>query len=152
VKASENGMFLYKSNEADALIKGRVNDFYMLMLAGCFAFQVQWFAFLPLAAMTVSLPRKLAHVHYFTYHAELLPHSEQVVFHKTALFGKVRRIFVDIKNLEKVDHQHVPSQFMWAINKFDQNMVFRDMESKELFVFDRDGIWGEEALNHKLLV
>jgi len=33
----------------------------------------------------------------------------------------------------------------------DSKMVFRDMESKEIFVFDANGIWNEEALNHKLL-
>jgi hypothetical protein len=34
---------------------------------------------------------------------------------------------------------------------FDQNMVFRDMETKEVFVFDTNGAWNEDALKHKLL-
>jgi len=34
---------------------------------------------------------------------------------------------------------------------FDQHMVFRDMESKEIFVFDGQGIWDEDTLKHKLI-
>jgi hypothetical protein len=34
---------------------------------------------------------------------------------------------------------------------FDQNMVFRDSETKEVFVFDANGIWNEETLAHKLI-
>ena len=49
----------------------------------------------------------------FTFHAELLPHSEQVVFHKSNLFGSVRRVYVDIKNLEKVEAETVPSKNKW---------------------------------------
>lgn len=30
-------------------------------------------------------------------------------------------------------------------------MCFRDMETKEVFVFDANGIWNEQALSHKLL-
>ena len=40
---------------------------------------------------------------------------------------------------------------LFNINMFDSELVFRDMESKEIFVFDRNGIWSEEALTHKLL-
>jgi hypothetical protein len=34
---------------------------------------------------------------------------------------------------------------------FDADMVFRDMETKEVFVFDANGIWNEDTLKHKLL-
>ena len=105
----------------------------------------------PFLVGTLSLPRKLAIVNYFTFHAELLPHTEQVVFHKVDFFGNVRRIIVDIKNLEKIDADIVPSKMLWAVNMFDSNMVFRDMESREVFVFDVNGIWNEDALKHKLL-
>ena len=56
------------------------------------------------------MPRKLAVVHYFTFHAELLPHTEQVVFHKVSFWGNVKRTFVDIKNLEKIEADIVPSK------------------------------------------
>lgn len=42
-------------------------------------------------------------------------------------------------------------QLLWGMNMFDQNMVFRDMETKEVFVFDRNGLWNEDTLNHKLI-
>lgn len=99
----------------------------------------------------LSFPRKIAVLQFFTFHAELLPHTEQVVFHKATFFGKIRRIIVDIKNLEKIEPEVVPSAVLWTINFFDSNLVFRDMESKEIFVFDANGIWNEDCLKHKLL-
>jgi hypothetical protein len=33
----------------------------------------------------------------------------------------------------------VPSKLLWGINIFDPNMVFRDIETKEVFVFDSNG-------------
>jgi hypothetical protein len=105
----------------------------------------------PFLVASLSLPRKIAIVKYFTFHAELLPHTEQVVFHKADLFGNVRRITVDINNLERIDADIVPSKMLWAVNMFDSNMVFRDMETKEMFVFDVNGIWNEDALKHKFL-
>lgn len=105
----------------------------------------------PLIVASLSLPRKLAALNYFTFHAELLPHTEQIVFHKGDFFGNVKRVIVDIKNLEKIDADIVPSKIMWGINIFDSNLVFRDMESREVFVFDSNGIWNEDALKHKLL-
>ena len=47
---------------------------------------------------------------YFTFHAELLPHTEQVVFHKAGFFGNVKRIYVDIKNLEKIEADVIPGK------------------------------------------
>jgi len=67
---------------------------------------------LPLVISTLALPRKISGLYYFTFHAELLPHSEQVVFHKATLFGGVRRIIVDIKNLEKIEPEIIPSKVM----------------------------------------
>ncbi len=67
------------------------------------------------------------------------------------MYGNIRRIIVDIKNLEKIDADIVPSKMLWAVNMFDSELVFRDMESKEVFVFDVNGIWNEDALKHKLL-
>jgi hypothetical protein len=43
------------------------------------------------------------------------------------------------------------AKFLFMINMFDPNMVFRDQESKEIFVFDSNGIWNEDTLKHKLL-
>ena len=40
---------------------------------------------------------------------------------------------------------------MWGINVFDSNMVFRDSETRHVFVFDKDGIWNREAVDHPLI-
>lgn len=151
VKTSENGLFLYKSIQVDALLRSRVMDYFLVFGSLGWLTGVSNLLLVPVLIASLSLPRKLAVMQYFTFHAELLPHTEQVVFHKADVFGNVRRIIVDIKNLEKIEADSVPSKMLWAVNMFDSNMVFRDMESKEVFVFDVNGIWNEDALKHKLL-
>jgi hypothetical protein len=74
-----------------------------------------------------------------------------VVFHKAGFFGKIKRTVVDIKNLEKIDAEVINNPMLWTYDMFDPNLIFRDMESKEVFLFDRRGIWNEETLKHKLL-
>ena len=34
---------------------------------------------------------------------------------------------------------------------FDPDLIFRDQETKEVFVFDKYGIWNSDTLKHKLL-
>ena len=53
--------------------------------------------------------------------------------------------------MEKVEADAIENKLMWMGNVFDQNLVFRDSATGELFVFDRDGQWNEDALNHQLL-
>lgn len=151
VKTSENGLFLYKSTQADGLLRSRAMDYFLLATFGGWIAGLSNLLLVPFLVGSLSLPRKIGILNFFTFHAELLPHTEQVVFHKGDLFGNVRRIIVDIKNLEKIEADIVPSKMLWAVNMFDQNLVFRDMETKEVFVFDANGIWNEDALKHKLL-
>jgi hypothetical protein len=151
VQTSENGMFLYKSVQAEDHVRSRFIDYFIL---GSFAGWISGassFLFLPFVAASLAMPRKLAAVKFFTFHAELLPHTEQVVFHKTSLFGGIQRHTVDIKNLEKVEAETLPTSLMWDINTFDSQMVFRDQESREYFVFDVNGVWNADALEHPLL-
>jgi hypothetical protein len=151
VRTSENGIFLYKSTQADYLLKARFIDYFFVFGSAAWLTGLNQLFLVPVIVASLSLPRKLAVMNFFTFHAELLPHSEQVAFHKSDNFGKIRRIIVDIKNLEKIDADIVPSKLLWGINMFDQNLVFRDMETKEIFVFDANGIWNDDALKHKLL-
>lgn len=109
VKTHENGLFLYKSLQADGLIRGRFVDYVLAGSAIGFFAGFSSFLFMPFIYYSMTLPRKYAVMTYFTFHAELLPHTEQIVFHKAGLGGKVRRIIVDIKNLEKIDADLVPS-------------------------------------------
>ena len=42
--------------------------------------------------------------------------------------------------------------WFWGINgNLDKYMVFRDKKTQELFIFDRDGYWDVDGLNHALL-
>jgi hypothetical protein len=63
----------------------------------------------------------------------------------------VDKHIVDIKNLEKVSADVISNPLMWTGNMFDNNMVFRDLQTREIFVFDKQGIWNEDALKHPLL-
>ena len=61
------------------------------------------FMIMPMILFGIQMPRKISVMRFFTWHAELLPHTEQVVFHKATLFGAIQRHYVDIRNLEKID-------------------------------------------------
>lgn len=96
-------MFLYKSYQSSDFVKSQFVNYVTatsglgfllgwgdVWLMGTVYFMLQW-------------PRNFSMLKYFTFHAELLPHTEQVVFHKANMGGSVRRVFVDIKNLEKIE-------------------------------------------------
>ena len=151
MKTHENGLFLYKSTQSEYFVTNRFMDFALLGCVGGFITGISNFLFLPAAAIAVALPRKYAAMKHFTYSAELLPHTEQVVFDKVTYFGNPNRHYVDIRNLEKVDASMINSQLIWEINCFDSQMVFRDNTTDEYFIFDADGVWNKEALEHPLL-
>lgn len=152
VTTHENAQFLYQSNQANWVLKWGYSDFTSVGLFGCWLLIPHAsYTILPALISLLFIPRRWTQQRYFTWHAELLPHTEQVVLHKTFLFGQVDKHIVDIKNLEKVPAEAIPNALMWTGNMFDQNLVFRDSESEELFVFDKNGIWNENALKHPLL-
>ena len=150
IQTHENGIHLYKSPEARYVIARQLSD-YALLGFGLYFLAGKFLAAMPLFALATQLPRKLSVMRHFCWHAELLPHTEQVVFHKTSFFGGVVRHIVDIRNLEKIDAEQVGTPIMWMINTFDPDLIFRDADSKEIFVFDKNGHWNAEALEHKLL-
>ena len=76
VKTHENGMMLYKSHQAGWFLKTRVTDWFVLGCFGGFVTGMSSFLFLPLMVSLMSMPRKLAGVRYFTFHAELLPETQ----------------------------------------------------------------------------
>lgn len=120
VKTSENGLFLYKSTQADFSLRSRFVDYVLIFSGAGFVAGFSQFLILPFAYAALQLPRKYAIMNYFTFHAELLPHTEQVVFHKATFQGKVKRVIVDIKNLEKIDADLVPSKSIHFITLIRQ--------------------------------
>jgi len=151
IQTHENGIHLYKSNEARSVVVRQLPDYLMI------AFFTAWmggggtFFSLPVVVFGMFYPRKLSVMRHFCWHAELLPHTEQVVFHKTNWFGAVDRHIVNIRNLEKIGSEECNTPLMWLIHQFDPDLIFRDTASREIFVFDRQGHWNQEALEHKLL-
>jgi len=141
----ENGMVLYRSHQSPYVLKHRYYDWIMFGLGAWvvngFLSGTTTFMALPLIYGLCSAPRRLSQMNHFCFHAELLPHSEQVVFHKVHLFGELSRVYVDIRNLEKINAEDCGTPLLWDVNMFDSNMVFRCTESNQKFVFDKAGIW-----------
>lgn len=133
VKTHENGLFLYRSTEIDSVIKSRFMDYFLLFGFTAWITNIQPLFFVSFIYFGLSTPRRLAIQKFFTFHAELLPHTEQIVFHKVGGTGAVKRIYVDIKNLEKIDADLVPSNIIKIINA---NNYFR-----QAFV-------GDESVRH----
>ena len=99
VNTHENGIFLYKSPQSRDFLGSRIVDYlWLTCFLGFFSGASQLLA-LPLFVVSLGLPRKIAMQQFFCFHAELLPHTEQVCFHKVTTFGDVERIYVDIRNL-----------------------------------------------------
>ena len=151
VMTHENGIHLYKSPMARYAARRQLTDYAFIGFGLGFMGGVSSFWFLPFALMAIQVPRKLNTMTHFCWHAELLPHTEQVVFHKTSMFGKTERFYADIRNLEKIDSTEVVAPLMWEINTFDPELCFRDTVSREIFVFDKEGFWNKDALEHPLL-
>jgi hypothetical protein len=148
----ENGVLLYQSNQVPYVSKASNANLYTLYFLALYASSSWYNMFLlPFLVFTTKLPRRITTQRYFCWHAELLPHTEQVVFHKSGIFGEAHKTIVDIKNLQKVSPEIIVNPLMWSGNIFDSNMVFQDSQSKEIFVFDKQGIWNESALKHPLL-
>ena len=137
----ENGIPLYSSKQAGYVIKSRRYDYYTFAVFAAWISGLNQLMVLPFAIMMCSMPRRISYVKHFTYHAELLPHTEQVVFHKVTMFGEMVRIYVDIKNLEKIVAEECGTPLLWDMNLFDDKMVFRCTESDQKFVFDKQGVW-----------
>ena len=147
----ENGIHLYKSNEARFVSMRQLSDYAALGFLLGWLSNASFLCVMPLFLFTIQMPRKIATLTHFCWHAELLPHTEQVVFHKTTPFGAVERHYVNISDLEKVDADSVDVPLMWQINMFDPDLIFRDAASGQVFVFDKNGHWNKEALEHPLL-
>ena len=113
MKTSENGLFLYKSTQADSILRSRVTDYFILFGSLGWITGYTPLMLCPVLVMLLSFPRKIAVLNYFVFHAELLPHTEQVVFHKGDFYGNVKRVIVDIKNLEKIEAEIVPSKLLF---------------------------------------
>jgi len=89
---------------------------------------------------------------HYTLRADLLPHTEQVMFIKSSIFGDPIKYIVDLKDLKKINYKEVPNAgFMWAFRAPDRDMVWKDERSGEIFIMDVAGLWNESGINHPLI-
>lgn len=137
----ENGITLYTSPQAPHVLKSRRYEWYVLSTFLFWSSGFNTLAVLPFMWLIMSLPRRVSELAHFTFHAELLPHTEQVVFHKAGNFGELYRVVVDINNLEKIDADALGTPLIWEVTHHDPYMCFRDAESNQMFAFDKNGVW-----------
>jgi len=109
VQTHENSVFLYQSNQAKWAVRWGYADSALLLSWSTYLLLGYSQMLLPSLISLAFVPRRWVQQRYFTWHAELIPHTEQVVFHKTFLFGQVERHFVDVKNLEKIPMESIPN-------------------------------------------
>lgn len=153
VRIHENSIFLYQSPSTPTWIGNRITDYAAL---GCLVYgtmiatyPLMW---LPALIYGTEVPRIYMWCKLVTHRADLLPHTEQVVFTKIGLFGSLRRVVVDVKNLSKVNADSVPDAGrMFRRNDLDSRFVWKDNESGEYFLFVNDGVWSEEGISHPLI-
>jgi hypothetical protein len=133
------------------VLKTRIGDYFLLFGYTVVITGLHPLFFVPVLAYTLYTPVRYSHMKYYTIRADLLPHTEQVVFKKADFFGAVKNIVCDIKDLQKIDESEVPSQLVFFSRGFDNNMIFRDNSTGEVFFFEKNGVWSEKGIAHPLI-
>jgi hypothetical protein len=152
VKSHENAKVLYKTIDAHFMAMHGWIDMTIMGLCGIMLLQGKFFCMMPISYLFYQqwLHRWPKNSH-FVIQAELLPHSEQVVFTKIGMFGRSIKQIVEINHLERVEADTMPHPHIFLSNQMDPEMVFRCMDSNSFFVFDKNGVWNKETLEHPLL-
>jgi hypothetical protein len=153
VQIHENSVFLYKAMQGSFFLSTRLQDYaaLSLLIYGTFIsnFPLMW---LPCVVYAMDVPRFLNQTSMFVIRADLIPHTEQVVFTKATMFGNIARSIVDIKNLNKISHEDVVGgDSLFKYSSVDNEFVWKCSETQEIFIFDARGIWSEEGINHPLI-
>lgn len=152
IKIHENSVFLYKSNRASSYLSFRLYDYVALTALVGFIINPYPMLWLPVITYLVEFPRNQQIMSLYTLRADLLPHTEEVVFTKSTFFGETVQSLVNIRDLQKVGPDAVQAgEFLFRHNTYDPNFVWRDNLTGEIFVFDSDGIWNKEGIDHPLL-
>jgi hypothetical protein len=152
VQIHENSVFLYKSPNSSSFLTFRMYDYFGLscVLLGLFhPYPLLW---LPAITYFAEFPKIYNTTKYYTIRADLLPHTEQVVFTKGLLFGSTTQHVVNIKDLQKVPASDLPGgDHLFSSNRYDPDFVWKDNLTSEFYVFASNGVWNEEGINHPLL-
>lgn len=77
VSTHENGIFLYQSKQAQWVNKVSMMDYGSVSFLGLYLLVPNWhMLLLPFLVSLTKFPRRIVQHRYFTWHAELLPHTE----------------------------------------------------------------------------
>ena len=88
---------------------------------------------------------------------DLIPETEQLHILKLGFMGLPYSRVIDIKNLEKIDftlddsyaYRWIKSS-IWAPRE-NRQLVYRNIDTREIFTFAHRGTWNKEGLEHELL-
>lgn len=91
------------------------------------------------------------------FRMDLLPEREQLHIIKIGVFGFQRSVLVRIKDLEKIHFEEdlmYPARWyksvLW-VPKENNELVYRNKETGEIFTFSNYGIWNKRGIEHELL-
>lgn len=89
---------------------------------------------------------------------ELLPETEEIIYQKVTRTGNIRTSKVSVTDLEAVDPELDPTKYTRDLvfersmkSAINLNMIFRVKSTGEILMFDREGVWHEEGINHELM-
>ena len=86
---------------------------------------------------------------------DLLPHIESVSVTRVGAFGYVYNKLYRTKDLEYVPFHEVGKKenYFTALSGyyFDRDLVFRCKKTNDYLLFDVEGVWDFDGLNHELL-
>uniref|UniRef100_A0A7S3CJR2 Uncharacterized protein n=1 Tax=Strombidium rassoulzadegani TaxID=1082188 RepID=A0A7S3CJR2_9SPIT len=144
--------FLYHSPIAKSSSRLHMLDIYTVgIFAGYFLVPSLNYLLLPCVFSLIVLPRRWVIMRNFCWHAKLVPSTEEVWLYKSGPGGVNVIVPVKCSALEKVDRSAITNELLWTFNIFDDKLIFRDQETNEFFVFDKQGVWNEDTLKHPLI-
>lgn len=148
-----DGVFLYTSTDANEALSITSRDRrFLISTAGYLGTGFWPFAVYSLLTGIQAVTPAIVSV-YYCWHARLDEEAKQVIFYKTGPLGTLKQFRVNIRDLEKIEKEDYPiNPIVWTrYNSLDENLIFRDSFSGEIFIFDKHGYWDEDVLKHPLI-
>ena len=85
---------------------------------------------------------------------ELLPETQELLYQKIGTFGIIKTNRVALSELEYFDRSELNDLLFYRAtrNFIDKDLMFRVKSTGELLVFDAEGLWYEEGINHEFMI
>ena len=84
--------------------------------------------------------------------------TEEIIYQKVTRTGCIRTSRVSVNDIEAVNPEIEPTKYKRDLvfersmrSAIDIDMIFRVKSTGEILMFDREGVWHEEGLNHELM-